>query len=342
MPPPTTPSLPKVLPPTAPLKTLPSSTLFPDDQRSLSRRSESTDSTDTSTESTASDTATDDLNEDKAILVLATSELVPLLDVADDLTRMQDAILSTDWLVQYTAIETFRRGIVHHTRMASTCVAAMLDPLTAASLNLRSAMSKNALLALAESFEFASDDVMLAPDATTRAVCDALLKRAACEKKFLRDAADLSLTKLATCVPSPTAAVACAAVADSKSNKLCAAGCNATMQCLSEMQRRGMTIASDTEMASGLAHQLIKFRSGKDIKTRDDALKGLVHASHIIGGIDILEALVTKHVSNKGAAIKLIADIKTARNGRPVSKGTRPRGGSGLRDMLRDRKSLVE
>ncbi|CAK4671080.1 hypothetical protein LEN26_015436 [Aphanomyces euteiches] len=320
-----------------PLKALPSS----DDSLKgpLDRRLEPVDSDDTCTESTGSDVGDGDLNDDKAIVVLSTAELLPLeTDVDDELYSMSRDIHSSDWLVQYNAIECFRRGLVHHAHEASEYFPEVVDAIQAASLNLRSAMSKNALLAFAETFEYAPD---VASQVNCRLVVDALLKRAACEKKFLRDAADYALAKMASCAPSTSILLACASVADSKSGKLGAAGCNATVLCLQEMQRRSMTL-DNAESGGKLVQQLVKFRSGKDVKTREDALRGCTITSHLVGGIDAYDKLVTSSVSSKTVAIKLIADTKMALSGRALSK-TPSTGSSsqGLRERLEHRRKSV-
>ncbi|ETV97035.1 hypothetical protein, variant [Aphanomyces invadans] len=195
-------------------------------------RSESIDSTDTCTDSTTSEA--DGLDgsargcDDKAVVVLTTSELQPLENVADEVAAMRRALQNHDWVVQYGAIETLRRAIVHHTEATLASIDQdVLRRLQDATLNLRSAMSKNALAALAECFEFAPDELAALDVAP---VVESILNRAACEKKFLRDAADCALVKLATCVPTHRVLAALASVASSKNNKLCVAGCSSTVR----------------------------------------------------------------------------------------------------------------
>ncbi|KAF0708994.1 hypothetical protein AaE_013018 [Aphanomyces astaci] len=275
-------------------------------------------------------------SDDKAVVVLATSELLPLENVAEELAALRRAIQNHDWLVQYGAIELFRRGMIHHT--AATCGVVdvgLLHRLQEASLNLRSAMSKNALLALAECFEFAPDKMA---DLDLSTVVESILNRAACEKKFLRDAADHALAKLAAYVPTARVLTALTSVAGSKNSKLCVAGCNGTMQCLQELKARGLVL-SDQEATAALICQLVKFRSGKDAKVRDDALVALRLVRELVGSAASFEAAVAKAVMSKPVAMKVISDTKLV--SRPQSKGLRPSGTS-LRDNLRLNRTTVE
>ncbi|RHY36199.1 hypothetical protein DYB25_014173, partial [Aphanomyces astaci] len=88
-------------------------------------------------------------SDDKAVVVLATSELLPLENVAEELAALRRAIQNHDWLVQYgVQPPSLFFSMIHHT--AATCGVVdvgLLHRLQEASLNLRSAMSKNALLA---------------------------------------------------------------------------------------------------------------------------------------------------------------------------------------------------
>ncbi|RHY97648.1 hypothetical protein DYB35_005106 [Aphanomyces astaci] len=177
-------------------------------------------------------------SDDKAVVVLATSDLLPLENVAGELAALRRAIQNHDWLVQYgVQPPSLSFSMVHHT--AATCGVVddgLLRRLQEASLNLRSAMSKNALLALAECFEFAPDKMA---DLDLSTVVESILNRAACEKKFLRDAADHALAKLAAYVPTARVLTALTSVAGSKNSKLCVAGCNGTvwmdMACFSSL-----------------------------------------------------------------------------------------------------------
>ncbi|OQR87650.1 hypothetical protein ACHHYP_08418 [Achlya hypogyna] len=274
--------------------------------------------------------SSDDVGDDKGVTVLATTELSPLADPANEIPAALRRIDDADWLVQYEAIEIFRRALVHHAAVAGEYVAAALGALTAASLNLRSATSKNALLALAECFEFADVRALsIAP------VVQALMKRAACEKRFLRDAAMHAVTKLATHVATAPVLVALAAFSASKSAKLCTAACSGTMLCLTQMQRDG-TILTPSQLITGqiveILPPLARFRSGKDAKAREDALVSLQVAASFAGGNDIFEKLVSTSIGDKVVATKLLQAVIVSNKRKVLIKAP------GLRVALQTRK----
>ncbi|EQC36450.1 hypothetical protein SDRG_05905 [Saprolegnia diclina VS20] len=275
-------------------------------------------------------TAGDDiLDEDKGAIVLATHELRPLKHPRDDVAAALRAIDDADWYVQYEAIETFRRALVHHAPTAGPHLGDVLDIVSAASLNLRSATSKNALLALAECFEFG--DVSALP---LLHVVQALMKRAACEKKFLRDAATLAIGKLTTYAPTWPVLVALAAYSSSKSAKLVTAACNGTMLCLLQMQVDA-TILNPTQIVEVLP-ALARFRNGKDAKAREDALVGLNVVASFAGGSDIFEKLVSTAIGDKVAATKVLQAVVASSKRKALARAPLT---TGLRAALQSRKT---
>lgn len=104
-------------------------------------------------------------------------------------------------------------------------VTALLSQLTLASDDLRSALVRNALLALAECFARLPREQVEPHLAGDQALLDMLLRRCVCEKKFLRDAALLAVDQLVQHLAGVALMAGAAQFAASKNARLC--GCAA-------------------------------------------------------------------------------------------------------------------
>ncbi|OQS06146.1 hypothetical protein THRCLA_01791 [Thraustotheca clavata] len=266
-----------------------------------------------------------ELADDKSANVLVTQDLKPLDTPEEAITSALLSIASENWFVQYEAIEIFRRALVHHSSLAAPHLANVLDVLQDASMNLRSTTSKNALLALAECFEYTNEEVKTFD---LQHVIEAIMKRAACEKRFLRDAATLCLKNLATFVHTFPVLCTFTGFSTNKNSKLVTAAANATSLCLLHMQLEGesLRVHQISEILPGIA----QFQNGKDAKAREDATRSLLLLVAFAETPEAFQKIVSQTIHDKIVAAKVLQLLHAKKESVPVKT-------NGLRAALRSR-----
>lgn len=286
-----------------------------------------------------------DTSEETTAVPLTTEELVASVDPDTELAQTIANIRNINWYQQFLAIESARRLIVHHTTTLATSdqLADILYHIRLASRNLRSAASKNALLALAETIEYmhAVDTVQQ----LTGSFTNVLVKRAACEKRFLREAAEIGLRKLSIYAPQFSTIEYLLKFSKDRHPKTCLAAARTISQCVVNLvKREKQTTGQNNSTTHSIVPQsstfpcsvinadqlkmllagLALFRAGREPETRVAARKTLISLRILLGPAEFdCQTRETLDLPNANA---VIADSKGSRpNKRPKS----------LRDLIR-------
>lgn len=233
--------------------------------------------------------------DDKNIVVLCTNELAPVLNVTSNLVDglIHILITSTEWQELYEAMVMLRRVMVHHNEViTSNHVEKFVQPLAIASNSLRSAPSKNGLLACAECLEFVPRLVQeraLLGGASFE-MLDVLLRRSVCEKKFLRDAAQNAVQKLATHLAGLPLLAAVARYGSNKNGKLCGVAATIIARSLERLVQTHQTLSyTSSGSLDTVFRALAAFRESKDASARLGASTSFQHLSVLVGGVQALE-----------------------------------------------------
>lgn len=207
-----------------------------------------------------------------------------------------------------------RRVIVHHSGLVEKDdTDAFVDKLTIACDNLRSVLAKNALLAFAECFQFLGK-THLEPFLSRRkpSMLDVLLRRAVCEKRFLRDAATVAVNHLIRYLASIPLLTCCAEYATNKNARVCGTAAKVINGCLIQMTgspsstvafaQQIRSTSSDSEIQQ-LFRALAALRTSKDSTARAEATMSLKLLAQVMGEECFAEklnkALPDQHTASK-------------------------------------------
>ncbi|ETK77236.1 hypothetical protein L915_16480 [Phytophthora nicotianae] len=276
--------------------------------------------------------------DDKNVVVLATNELTPVPDVTS--VAVDDAVhvltKSSDWQQLYEAVVMLRRVVVHHSQVITTKqVEELLRPLALECDSLRSAPSKNALLACAECFEFLPRSIQeraLLGGARPEMI-DVLLRRSVCEKKFLRDAALIAVQKLATHLAGMPLLAAVARYGTNKNGKLCGTAAKIIALSLDRLLKDQQTLPhKGCEPLKAVYRALAAFRESKDATARIEATTSFQRLSELLG-TQALESSLKEALPGAGQAGVIARILKDASAKTGVTK---PRAQvRSLRDRVR-------
>ncbi|KAF4044112.1 hypothetical protein GN244_ATG03567 [Phytophthora infestans] len=263
--------------------------------------------------------------DDKNVVVLTTEELTPVMDVSsatlDDVLHVLTK--SSDWQQLYEAVVMLRRLVVHHSQVITTKQnEELLRPLALECDSLRSAPSKNALLACAECFEFlprSTQERALLGGARPEMI-DVLLRRSVCEKKFLRDAALIAAQKLATHLAGIPLLVAVARYGTNKNGKLCGSAAKIIALSLERLlQDQPMLNHKGIESLKALYRALAAFRESKDATARTEATVSFQRLAALLG-TKALESGVKDALPGAGQAGAVTRILKDASANTSVTK----------------------
>jgi hypothetical protein len=209
--------------------------------------------------------------------------------------------------VDFQGIVSVRRLVVHHTELIKDDhIQAFLGPIRAACDNLRSAMAKIAILALAECFEFLGRS-RLEKSLANGDVLDVLLRRSACEKRFLRDAAFLALQKMTKHMYSVHIIEYAATHADNKNAKMCATAALLISECLQMLEQKDSFSPMEFQDVSGLFKALSVFLTAKDADARKEA-KASLEILAKLAGRDWFEEAVESSMDHR-IGIKILREL---------------------------------
>ncbi|KAF1775148.1 Armadillo-type fold [Phytophthora cactorum] len=280
----------------------------------------------------------DEVVDDKNVVVLTTEELTPVPDVTNDTVDDVVHVLtkSSDWQQLYEAVVMLRRVVVHHTHVITTKqVEELLRPLALGCDSLRSAPSKNALLACAECFEFlprSTQERALLGGARPEMI-DVLLRRSVCEKKFLRDAALIAAQKLATHLAGMPLLAAVARYGTNKNGKLCGTAAKVIELTLERLLQDQQTLShKGNESLKSVYRALAAFRESKDATARTEATTSFQRLGELLG-TQALESGLKDALPGPGQAAVVARILKDAS---AKSSATKPRAQvRSLRDRVR-------
>lgn len=209
---------------------------------------------------------------------------------------------------------TLRRIVVHRTStVEARHVDAFLDHLVLGCDNLRSALSKNSLLAFAECFELlgaTQGDKFLRHGA----VLETLLRRSACEKKFLRDAATFAVQQMVEYLASWQLVKSAGSFATTKSGRLCGNAAHVVSSSLLRLQTRNdkslarMCELDDGKCMRAICQSLAVFHGSKDKRARLEASA----AFKVLGeelGQEQFEAVVKSSLKDQLAAARIAKEV---------------------------------
>lgn len=237
---------------------------------------------------------------------------------------------------------TLRRLIVHHSSVVEEDhVDAFLDFLILGCDNLRSALSKNALLAFAECFEFLSSNPRQSEKFLSHGVLlDVLLRRSACEKKFLRDAAAIAVEQLVHYLASWQLMKSAGAYAKNKNGRLCGNAARVVSSSLTRLHKQHnesiarMFAIDDGKQVRAICQALATFRGAKDKAARNESARSFRLLGEAVGK-DAFEFLVKSALKDQLAASRIVNEVF------PVSSGAADQS-KARRGSLRERMLLQE
>lgn len=206
--------------------------------------------------------------------------------------------------------------IVHHTLVLEDHhVDAFLDHLILGCDNLRSALSKNSLLAFAECFEWLGTATQRDKFLTHGALLDALLRRASCEKKFLRDAAAYAVQQMVAFLASWQLIKSAGAYAKTKNGRLCGNAARVVSSSLLRLQKHHqsksfehMLTLDDGKHMRQICQALAGFHGSKDKRARLEASA----AFKVLGeelGQENFEALLKSSLKDQLSANRIAKEV---------------------------------
>lgn len=241
------------------------------------------------------------------------------------------------------AIVVLRRVIVHHSVLVEKDdIDAFVDRLTIACDNLRSVLAKNALLAFAECFQFLGK-TQLEPFLFRRksSMLDVLLRRAVCEKRFLRDAATYAVSHLTRYLASIPLLTCCSEYAVNKNARVCGTAAKVINGSLIQMTTSPASIVALAQQLRSptnetaiqhLLSALAALRSSKDSTARAEAIMSLKLLAQVMGEESFVEKL-RKALADQHTASKILIEVRPQVAGSTSAVGPDKRRGS-LRDRM--------
>ncbi|TMW58963.1 hypothetical protein Poli38472_007108 [Pythium oligandrum] len=298
------------------------------------------------------------VEDDRSVVILTTNELEPLENPSVEVIAlaMQQLQCSDDWLVQHEAITQLRRAIVHHMSSRLTdeeYVCAFVPLLATACDNLRSALAKNALLALSECFEYLGfarlqSFLVVSTAVRRRSSCnavsssepalllDVLLRKSTCEKRFLRDAALEAVDQLIQYLASPELIACAAPYATNKNAKVVAIASKIISQSFRRLSPSDLARFTTQEASlQVILAALARFRAGKESTARSESLVCLKMLGESIGNAKMEAALQLALGSDAHTITSILSEVFPSSK-KPVSADV------GRRGSLRDRMMVAQ
>lgn len=207
--------------------------------------------------------------------------------------------------------------IVHHTSVIRDHhVDAFLDRLILGCDNLRSALSKNSLLAFAECFEWLSTATQREKFLSHGALLDTLLRRASCEKKFLRDAAACAVQQMVAFLASWPLITSAGAYAKTKNGRLCGNAARVVSSSLLRLQKQQSTSSEQLFTLDDDGKQYLKqicqalagFHGSKDKRARLEASASFKVLGDELGQ-EKLEVLLKSALKDPLSANRILKEV---------------------------------
>lgn len=204
-----------------------------------------------------------------------------------------------------------RRVIVHHTSVIDDHhVDSFLNHLILGCDNLRSALSNNSLLAFAECFEWLGAATHRDKFLGHGALLDVLLRRASCEKKFLRDAAAYAVQQMVAFLASWQLIKSAGAYAKTKNGRLCGNAARVVSSSLLRLQKQQtksighMVTLDEGKHMRQICQALAGFHGSKDKRARLEASASFKVLGDELGQ-EKLEALLRSSLKDQLSANRI-------------------------------------
>ena len=228
------------------------------------------------------------------VVVLETAEIIPAENPTLECGSIQANIDHPNWLVQYETIDSIRRLVVHNFESLKPALEIVLPFLRKGAESLRSAQSRNALLALQELFKFAGAGNVSVLLCGIDKTVDVILIKSVSDKRFIAVAGVNALHQIGNSVPSIQLLSALLKHADSKSIKVLTQVGIAAAICV-----RGMDVKADIPEAK-LGHiikSVMLLESGRSVEARKHAQEVLRELNRGVGG-STFAAVASKSLSS--------------------------------------------
>jgi hypothetical protein len=144
--------------------------------------------------------------------IIATEDLQPFSSPAREMRLCAQDLKSDDWAVQFKGLNAVRRLAAHHSEILSSGLVELSKEILGLSQNLRSSVSRNALLTFHDLFLFMKKQM----DPTLDGVVPVLMKRAVETNAFICETADSALSNMVQNVGAKSAMVTLLRAAKSK------------------------------------------------------------------------------------------------------------------------------
>lgn len=242
------------------------------------------------------------------------------------------------------AIVVIRRVIVHHSGLVEKeDIDAFVDKLTIACDNLRSVLAKNALLAFAECFQFIGKTQLESFLFRRKpSMLDVLLRRAVCEKRFLRDAATYAVNHLIRYLASIPLLTCCSEYATNKNARVCGTAAKVINGCLIQMTASpSLTVAFAQQMQSPTSETAIQhlfralaaLRTSKDSTARAEATMSIKLLAQVMGE-ECFAEMLNKALPDQHTASKILIQARPQADGSTRADAPDKRRGSLRHRML--------
>jgi hypothetical protein len=220
-----------------------------------------------------------------AVTVLATSELEPFTNPAEELTNTLAGAVSDDWLPQFRAAESTRRLCVFHSELLTIDSLSVLLPfLEREAGSLRSAQARNALLAFQDFFRAGIPTTVGSIEHMNGIVC-ALVLKAVNEKRFIATAAAGALDELVKAHPKPIVLSALLTYHVSKSPRVCAQASLSAIRCAQNMSKESLAECTRSHDGQALV-STASLENGRSVEARKPAQALLRRMKDALGEIE--------------------------------------------------------
>mmetsp|Transcript_19943 Transcript_19943/g.32859 ORF Transcript_19943/g.32859 Transcript_19943/m.32859 type:complete len:369 (+) Transcript_19943:224-1330(+) len=167
----------------------------------------------------------DEQPKEPTVVVQPASELEPLKDLKVETETLLTMISCSDWLDQYEATTLYRRFVNYHPKEIKKYLGAHMAKifrfLQDGVESLRSAQSRNTLLAVGEMFEnVPSDDIEIFIAGKISGILDSIVIKSSNDKRFIATTGEDALRKIVASVPCSEVLIGLLSHSKSKSPKV--------------------------------------------------------------------------------------------------------------------------
>jgi|EP00945_MAST-04E_sp_MAST-4E-sp1_P000735 hypothetical protein len=264
-------------------------------------------------------------SKEDVVTVLPSTDIKPSTNpVEETSSALAEMTIGTVWAKQFYAVESIRRLAIHHPKHLVHHLPSIGRAVANSCMNLRSAVAKNAVLALGDLVSSMKEKML----SEIGNIVFTLLDRATCDKKFLRDAANNTLEKIIKVLACESILLALLKCAHHKSHGLRGRVAVFVDYCLKQMGTSGVSKICNLRTVVGEAALLFSGRSQDARKGGKAALMKL----YLAIGQKKFEAELKSTSIHDVEAKKILSEV------RPKARNSWVRTGLSLKDKIRLRR----